>query len=203
MPRPICSVPDCGRPNNAQGYCHGHYWRWQKYGDPLAHIPLITKRPKGMSLVEAFRYYMPEEPPLDGSCWEWAGPRDKRKGYGVLKLKGFQHRAHRVAYELFVAPIPDELLACHHCDNPPCCNPEHLYPGTIRQNSHDMAVRDRSTRGERNAMAKLTRPQVDDIRSRYVPYKVTHKMLAEEYGVTPGAIRAIIAGITWRPVRVA
>lgn len=79
-------------------------------------------------------------------CWEWQKKRDQR-GYGRLTIRiNKKHKkafVHRYAYELFVGPIPDGLIICHHCDNPPCCNPDHLYAGTHADNTADKIARGR------------------------------------------------------------
>jgi hypothetical protein len=61
-------------------------------------------------------------------CWPWIGPRDS-DGYGQVKRETRQIKAHRLAYELAIDPIPDGLHVCHHCDNPSCCNPFHRQHG--------------------------------------------------------------------------
>lgn len=199
MPKSICSVPGCGRYHNARGYCHAHYYRWRK-GDLRLDTPVRDKRPGNMSTVATFRYVMPEDPPLSDVCWPWRGTVDDRptSGYGLISCNRAQHRAHRVAYEIFVGLIPDGLEICHHCDNPPCCNPRHLYAGTSDDNHRDMVLRDRSTRGERNAQAKLTQSQVDEIRRRYACEGIMQKQLAVEYGVSKATICNIIKRKVWR-----
>src|SRR5690606_21110712 len=67
-------------------------------------------------------------------CWEWQAARDQ-KGYGRFRWKGFTRRAHRVAYEELVAPVPDGLQLDHLCRNPFCCAPWHLEPVTPRENT--------------------------------------------------------------------
>jgi hypothetical protein len=54
--------------------------------------------------------------------------------------------AHRVAYELFVGPVPDGMFVCHRCDNPPCCNPAHLFIGTAKDNAVDSSNKERRSR---------------------------------------------------------
>lgn len=68
-------------------------------------------------------------------------------GYGRIKVAGKYLRVHRVAYELFVGPIPAGLIVMHTCDNPPCCNPAHLKPGTNAENSADMVAKGRQRNG--------------------------------------------------------
>jgi hypothetical protein len=85
-------------------------------------------RPAIDRVLERIRY--------DGDCWIWTG-YCKPGGYGVVGIghKG-QARTHRVTYEHFVGPIPDELTLDHLCANPSCCNPAHLEPVTRSENTH-------------------------------------------------------------------
>lgn len=71
-------------------------------------------------------------------CWLWTGGTGPR-GYGVVRYQGAAFRAHRLAWILTHGPIPEGLFVCHHCDNPPCCNPAHLFLGTGADNMRDMA----------------------------------------------------------------
>lgn len=90
---------------------------------------------------------------LGGVCWEWTGKRDDRpdQGYGMVTLANAGFRAHRIAWELANGQeLPTEVFACHSCDNPPCCNPAHLFPGTVTDNNQD------SVRKGRNANACKT-----------------------------------------------
>jgi HNH endonuclease len=64
-------------------------------------------------------------------------------GYSVLNHKRKQYRAHRMSYLLFVGPIAEGMLICHHCDNRACINPNHLYQGTDQDNVNDRTNRKR------------------------------------------------------------
>jgi hypothetical protein len=61
----------------------------------------------------------------------------------IIDDKKTQVLAHRVSYEIFVGPIPDEMFVLHSCDRPPCCQPAHLEAGTQSKNVQDMWDRGR------------------------------------------------------------
>lgn len=77
------------------------------------------------------------------SCWEWGGATNK-DGYGLFYIKGKKERlAHRIAYSIYKGEFPNELFICHHCDNPSCVNPDHLFAGTQKDNMKDMVSKKR------------------------------------------------------------
>jgi hypothetical protein len=87
--------------------------------------------------------------PLFGpdECWPWIGTRDK-DGYGRFKHRGKNYRASRVAWEREHGNIPEGLLVCHTCDNPPCVNPAHLFLGTPQENMDDKCTKSRQAKGD-------------------------------------------------------
>ncbi|HSS40885.1 MAG TPA: HNH endonuclease signature motif containing protein [Polyangia bacterium] len=97
------------------------------------------------------------------ACWPWIGRRDK-DGYGRVSVGYTTRGAHVLAFEAAGKTLAPGQVVRHSCDNPPCCNPDHLLPGTKAQNNADCRARGRTARGSRNAQAKLTDAQVEDIR---------------------------------------
>ena len=85
--------------------------------------------------------------PMSG-CWLWTGKVSGYVGdvYGRMQVSGFGHAAHRLSWRLFVGD-PVGKFVCHHCDNPCCVNPSHLWLGTARDNINDKVAKGRSWRG--------------------------------------------------------
>lgn len=136
-----------------------------------------------------------------GKCWIWTRGKTGA-GYGHLRFNGKLTYAHRVAFELTYGAVLPGLFICHSCNNPPCCNPKHLWVGTPADNMSD---RDRKGRqyingrpGEQNHNAKLTRIQVDEIRSIYAQGDYSQRRLAEVFGISNGNIAAILQHKTWK-----
>lgn len=152
----------------------------------------------------------------DDGCWNWTSPNSLvGRGRGYVSIKGKPMLHHRAVWTLLRGPIPTGAFLCHHCDNPRCANPEHLYVGDDKSNVRDMWERGRHwtqqqpdrarelgreygklndwARGERNPKAKLTPAQVDEIRrSKGSSYSV-----APHYGVNPTTIQRIRKGEAW------
>lgn len=148
----------------------------------------------------AERFWAKVSPEPNTGCWLWMAA-DNGVGYGVFaSVPPRMAYAHRFAWELATGPIPDGMEVCHRCDQPSCVNPEHLFLGTHAEN---MADRDRKGRtrggeaaGERNPNAKLRLSDVVSIRGRHAAGE-TCRGLAVEFGVTEGAIRLAVKGLTW------
>lgn len=135
-------------------------------------------------------------------CWNWTRYLDPH-GYGGFRHGGRSGRcriAHRVAFELTYGEIPDGLVICHKCDNPTCCNPNHLFQGTHADNVRDKVAKGRQHRGENHPGSKLTAKQVQSLRQRYAAGKDTVASLASELGVHEETIRKIVNRQRWAHV---
>ena len=129
-------------------------------------------------------------------CWLWTGCKNQY-GYGSVKWNGKNQLTHRVAYLLAGHTIPEGLILRHseHCiGKQNCCNPDHITPGTVAENHADMIRDGTSARGEKQHSAKLTAPQVLEIRRRCTENR---RELGEEFGVSGKNISAIINRRSW------
>jgi hypothetical protein len=135
-------------------------------------------------------------------CWEWQGSKTP-EGYGRIKV-GPKHgpslAAHRAVYEITHGPIPEGMHVCHKCDNPPCCNPQHLFAGTPAENVTDKVSKGRQARGERGPSAKLTASKVTEMRQCYAEDGASIDKLAAIYGVAATTVANIIRRKKWKHV---
>jgi len=134
----------------------------------------------------------------NSSCWNWKGAKDY-DGYGFIKHKdGTQLRAHRVSYEIHFGTFNKNLFVCHHCDNPSCVNPEHLFLGTNSDNQLDMYKKGLGPdlSGENNPASKLTLEEVNKIRAD----TRTHIKIATDYGISLGQISNIKRRKQWKKI---
>lgn len=154
-------------------------------------------------------------PEPNTGCWLWAGTVSS-DGYGMVFLKAGGakkrgYRAHRVAYERAVGPIPDGMLVCHHCDTPLCVNPAHLFAGTAADNMRDKVAKGRARcgygerhssrtkpesvpRGDTHWNARLSDLDIERLRARRVGGAKLRE-LAQEFGISVGHASAVVNGV--------
>lgn len=132
---------------------------------------------------------------ITDGCWFWRGTVQVN-GYGTVSLKYI--KAHRLSYEIFNGPIPKGLWVCHSCDIKICVNPEHLWLGTVKDNSGDAAKKGlyRPLLGDENPCCKLSEDEVRAIRKELRNGKRVCE-LGRKYGVRHTAISRIRDGERW------
>jgi hypothetical protein len=136
-------------------------------------------------------------------CWPWLAKACADFGYGRLNDgRNCQIMAHQAAWALANGPIPAGLCVLHNCDNPPCCNPSHLFLGTKADNTHDMMRKGRMVPppihiGEAHPRVTLTVEKVKEIRRRAPLRHGERKQLAIALGVSPKNISDVIHGKVW------
>ncbi len=141
------------------------------------------------------------EPDPFGGCWLWSGAIITNAGYGSFPMGGKSMAASRAAWLLYRGVIPAGLSVLHKCDVRACCNPDHLFLGTHRDNMADMKAKGRSHRlaGSAHPASRLDEERVAEIRQR-LAMGHTQRAVAADCGVTAGTIQAIHEGRTWRSV---
>jgi len=179
-----------------------------------------TKLLRAMTREQRFWFKVEKTDDGDG-CWLWTGFRN-RGGYGLIGIcEGGKTvasiSASRQAWIFTHGPIPDGLQVCHHCDNPPCVRPDHLFLGTGKQNIQDAVSKGRMlgrTRtqplgpkipsgGMRGVLHHCARFTVDDIRTmrqRYDSGEASMCQLAREYGANVGHMSRILRRLYWKSV---
>lgn len=136
-------------------------------------------------------------------CWPWLG-QENVSGYGQFFAEHKLWTSHRVAYYLHYGIDPGAKEVCHHCDNPPCNNPYHLFLGTHQENMQDSLDKGRmipvkARRGMESKIAKLTDSDIRVIRQLRAKGE-TFAALSKRFGVCQMNIWNIIAGTTWKHV---
>jgi hypothetical protein len=130
-------------------------------------------------------------------CWNWKAGKDDH-GYGKFKFNGHAYHSHRLSWIFCNGNIPDKLQVLHHCDNPACVNPNHLFLGTPTDNMQDMTKKGRSMYGEKGNNAKLTWDQVQQIRERR-KHGEMNCVMALEFKVNRATISRVVTGECWKP----
>lgn len=148
-----------------------------------------------MSPSDKERYWAKVNVGSPDVCWEWKAGRNN-DGYGNFALgtkkTPFRRMAHRVAFALSTGlEIQDGLVVMHKCDNPCCCNPNHLQTGTHQENMNDMKDKGRSPLSFGGA--KLSWEIVDEMRSS----GLTGAEIVRKYGVAKSTASMILNRKTW------
>ena len=117
-----CQIANCSKPARQRGWCHFHYCKWWKHGDPLHERPTAEAR-----------FWMKVNK-IETGCWEWTGAKF-RDGYGLFYVASHGNiGAHRFSYRLAYGDIPEGLQLDHLCRVRHCVRPDHLEPVTVQEN---------------------------------------------------------------------
>lgn len=164
---------------------------------------------QGFSLTFRERFWAKVQ--ITDGCWLWTAGRNKG-GYGQIGKGGRiagPILAHVASWILHYGQIPGGLFVLHHCDNPPCVRPDHLWLGTIKDNVDDSIAKGRSSpppindnRGERHGMHKLTELAVIQIRELYQPGIVRQQDIADMFGVSRRCVAMVIHNQRWKHIPV-
>lgn len=122
-----CSIEGCDKPASSRGWCHTHYTRWYRHGDP--NVRLCAASPE-----ETFRKYTE----WSGNCLIWTGYKNNN-GYGVMSIDGVVKYAHRYAWERTSGNIPNGKSVDHICHTPACVNKKHLRLSSHTQNMWNLS----------------------------------------------------------------
>lgn len=192
------------------GDCRGaHVYAWETMNGPLNRRDVVHKcgnrlccNPIHILLATGpetteIRFWKNVAKGGPDECWEWIGTR--YGGYGVMSVGDHGVQAYRLSYEINIGPIPEGMCVCHHCDNPPCVNPAHLFIGTSADNMADKVRKNRHARGEQTNHFILTEPKVREIKNML--WALSDRELSGEYGVSPDVIYAIRRGRNWKHVQ--
>lgn len=179
----VCSIPGCGRVNCVRGLCQNHYMRLRRKGTT---DDRPTPEARFWALVERRG---PDE------CWPWRGWTNK-SGHGQFMVTTRRRLpAHVFAWMLHNGPLPaDKPQGLHRCDNPPCCNPAHVFPGTYRDNVADRHAKRRDARGDRHGMTKIPESGLRLLHER-IAAGDRLKDLAVAFGVATVTISKIKQGL--------
>lgn len=156
---------------------------------------------RGQKQIPAdIRFWRFVSPCPNTGCWLWTGAV-QRNGYGHIGLGGRKSgniTASRLSYRMHYGKDPGGLFVCHHCDNPYCVNPDHLFLSDNAGNMADCKRKGRTRcgglRGEAHGMSKLTQAAVNHIRST----SEKGVDLARLYGVSPQCISMVRSNQIWK-----
>lgn len=135
---------------------------------------------------------------LVSGCWEWDKFKDAA-GYGKIQINKTQVTASRASYKEFIGPIPKGLCVCHKCDNPSCCNPDHLFLGTHQDNADDKVAKRRSMHGSIHYKATIDESQAMAV-FEMIQSGATNSEIQAKLGVGKNIIQSIKAGFSWNHV---
>lgn len=115
-------------------------------------------------------------------------------------IYGLRVNAHWLSHILFRGDVGVGLFVCHHCDNPICVNPDHLFIGTTQDNTQDKVNKGRQVKGSGSPLAVLTEEDIRNIRKEYSEGGTSHRRLGLKFKVTYAHFKRILEGKSWKHI---
>jgi len=198
----------------------------------LGQSPAATGEVITMKQILKERFWAKVDVRGPDDCWPWLGAAGPR-GYGRFAIgDGAMTGPHRFSYELVCGPISDGMLICHHCDNPSCCNPAHLFVGTNTDNMQDAKAKGRLATGDKNGsrrhpellprgkmsfsashperlcrgsdhyLTHLDETAVEAMRVEYARGGISQRALARKHRISQATVWAILTGKSWKKLTI-
>lgn len=151
------------------------------------------------------RFWIKVDQAEPDECWPWNRSRRKH-GYGQFRVRVGESPqiSSRVAWRLTRGEIPEGLAVCHRCDNPPCCNPNHLFLGTTADNTADMVAKQRHAMADVAAVGELVQrvrrlSDAQIVEARQLREAgLSYRVIAAQYGVQHTTIMRLVNGTHWK-----
>lgn len=193
----MCKVEGCEKPHSSIGYCAMHEHRWRRYG----------RENNILNRFDSLEFAYDSQVIKNDGCWGWRGSIT-RAGYGQVIAVNKIEFIHRFSYQQHYGDLRVNDRVCHHCDNPICSNPRHLFKGTQKDNIQDCIRKGRfkkvpdifKAKGEKVSSSKLKEQEVIEIK-KMIAQGMKNTEIASLFGVTHGNISCIRLGKTWKHIK--
>jgi hypothetical protein len=160
------------------------------------HAPQCCRtRPQRIWSIDSFKERLSNTETMS-KCWEWQGSRS-HDNYGLVTSKAYKGYAHRLSWILHCGPMIQGNFVLHRCDNPPCCNPSHLFLGSKQDNARDAVAKGRQALGSRNGQSKLSESDVIEI-LRLLSVGISQPRIAAGFGISTRTVSKINTGTRWK-----
>lgn len=184
--------------------CRQKYMAFMQKERTKKNCPICKKAHNNMTVECSIKCKILNRHKVVDGCWIWQGKLNN-SGYGcfseLINEEKQELRSHRESYKIFKGEIPEGMLVCHTCDNPACCNPEHLWLGTNKENQQDSLKKGRRLNSKQRAIVagKMTEEEVQELRELY-KNGISRKELQEKFKLSQSHVTGIINYKYWAHV---
>ncbi len=199
-----CSFEGCERRVLNKGLCFTHYGQFRA-GNPLT--PIRTKVQVSYERLDELLSHLFQFRVINPltECWEWKRSDHEKRNvtYGRTFVDGKLQYIHRIMATIYLGLRErPNMDVCHHCDNPRCFNPEHLFLGTAADNIADMRKKGRLRirKGEEIWSARLTEKDVRLIRKLWKEEGLNFTQIGKKFDIDQSTASSICKRETWRHV---